>query len=198
MLTGSRLRLEQARERLEQHHGLTPLRAWLLQLAEREIHLVEWAWRGAQRPGLGRAAVLVSWLGNGLAYLLLATILLLTLDGVGRTVLTAGLCMVAAHLIYPWAKLACARLRPCELRSELEPRLASLDRHSFPSGHAMTLAAALTPLLAAYPATWPEAVVAWLAMAWSRVACAHHYPSDVVAGGALGVLIAAPLAWPIG
>lgn len=193
MLTRSRLRLAEARVRLEQHDGLVPLRDWLLQLAEREIHLVEWTWRTAQRPGLRRTAVLVSWLGNGLAYLLLGAIVLATLDNAAWPLCVAALSMFAAHLIYPWTKLACGRLRPCDLRAELEPSLASLDRHSFPSGHAMTLTAALVPILAAYPGTWPAALAAWLLMAWSRVACAHHYPSDVVAGGVLGSAVALPL-----
>ncbi|MET0180171.1 MAG: phosphatase PAP2 family protein, partial [Novosphingobium sp.] len=174
MLTESRLRLAEARERLERHDALAPLRGWLLELGEREIHLVERVWRGAERPGVRRTAVAVSWLGNGLAYLPLAVILLLTVPGVVRPLAVAGLCVLIAHLIYPWAKLACCRARPCELRRELAPRLALLDRHSFPSGHAMTLSAALVPLLAAHPASWPAAAGAWLLMGWSRVACAHH------------------------
>jgi undecaprenyl-diphosphatase len=32
-----------------------------------------------------------------------------------------------------------------------------------------------------------------LSMAWSRIATAHHYPSDVVAGIALGAVVAGPL-----
>jgi undecaprenyl-diphosphatase len=192
-LTRSRLRLRQARQRLEQHDGLAPLRLWLLELAEREIAIVAWVWRGTRRTALRRTAVAVSWLGNGMVYLLCAVVLLLTHAGVWRPLALAGLCILAAHLIYPWAKVACGRLRPFELRAELEPRLASLDRLSFPSGHLMTLSAALLPLLVAFPSIWPAALAGWLLMAWSRIACAHHYPSDVLAGGALGVVIAAPL-----
>jgi undecaprenyl-diphosphatase len=186
MLSRSRVRLAEARQRLERHDSLDPLRARLVELGNREIHLVEWAWRGTLRPGVRRTAVLISWLGNGLAYLALAAVLLLAVS---------GMCVLVAHLIYPWTKLACGRQRPCELRSDLEPRLASLDKHSFPSGHAMTLTAALLPILIAYPAIWPVAAIAWLLMAWSRVACAHHYPSDVLAGSALGLVVAAPLSW---
>lgn len=193
MLTGSRLRLTEVSRRIEAHDGLTPLRDWLLALGEREIHLVEWAWRGAERPGVRRMAVAVSWLGNGLAYLLFTAILLLTVPGAARPLAVAGLCVLTAHLVYPWTKLACCRKRPCDLRAELAPRLVALDRHSFPSGHAMTLSATLVPLLAAHPASWPPAAGAWLLMAWSRVACAHHYPSDVLAGGALGLIVAVPL-----
>jgi undecaprenyl-diphosphatase len=198
MLTESRLRLAEARTRLERHDALTPLREWLLELGEREIHLVERAWRGAERPAIRRAAVAISWLGNGLAYLPLAVILLLTVPGVVRPLIVACVCVLVTHLLYPWAKLACGRKRPCELRQELAPRLPLLDRHSFPSGHAMTLSAALVPLLAAHPVSWPTAAGAWLLMGWSRIACAHHYPSDVLAGGALGMLVAVPVTLLLG
>lgn len=198
MLMRSRLRLVQAREQLERHHGLAPLRRWLVELGEHEIKWVEMAWRGTLRPSLRHAAVAVSRLGNGSAYLFLTAILLVALDNALRPVLVAGVSVLLAHLIYPWTKVACGRQRPCELRAELEPRLASLDRHSFPSGHSMTLTAALVPLVAAFPASWPLALLAWLLMAWSRIACGHHFPSDVLAGTALGVGVAAPLAWLFG
>jgi len=35
--------------------------------------------------------------------------------------------------------------------------------------------------------------VLWLFVAWSRVACAHHYPTDVLDGAALGLSVAVPL-----
>ena len=31
-------------------------------------------------------------------------------------------------------------------------------------------------------------------LAWSRLATAHHYPSDVLAGAALGLLVGYPVA----
>ncbi|MET0251460.1 MAG: phosphatase PAP2 family protein [Novosphingobium sp.] len=195
MLLPSRLRFDQTFERIESHAGLAPLRRWLLELGEREIAIVAWAWRGTERASLRHTAILVSWLGNGAIYVLLAAVLLLTLDGVWRPLGVAAVCVLAAHLVYPWAKAAARRLRPCELYAELAPRLPLLDRLSFPSGHIMTLSAALVPLVFAFPQVWPGAAAIWLLMAWSRVACAHHYPSDVLAGGALGVLIAAPTSW---
>lgn len=195
MLARSRIMVATARNRLKDHRALLPLRNGLLHLSEREIRIVERAWRSTSRPSLKFMAVSISWLGNGPAYFILAVIVLLTLEGAAGAVISAGLCVLLGHLIYPWAKLTCSRDRPCELRHELQPRLATLDRHSFPSGHAMTLTAALVPLLAAYPGLWPAALLFWLAMAWSRVACGHHYPSDVVAGTILGAAVAAPVTW---
>ncbi len=81
--------------------------------------------------------------------------------------------------------------------NELQPLIKTLDRLSFPSGHVMSLIAASIPVLIAFPAYWPGAAALWLAMGWSRIACAHHYPSDVLAGAAIGAGIAMPLSWSI-
>jgi undecaprenyl-diphosphatase len=155
--------------------------------------IVEWLWRGTRRPAIRRTAVTISWLGNGSIYVLLALLLMAIRPGAWLAVTFSILCMLLAHLVYPWVKAACARDRPCELHLQLEPLLCSLDRHSFPSGHAMTLTAALVPVLAAFPDLWLAALGLWLAMAWSRIACAHHYPSDVLAGALLGLTVAAPV-----
>jgi undecaprenyl-diphosphatase len=71
--------------------------------------------------------------------------------------------------------------------------LKILDEHSFPSGHTMTLSGVLVPIVIAWPSITMSAMALVLSMAWSRIATAHHYPSDVVAGVALG----ASLAWPL-
>ena len=57
----------------------------------------------------------------------------------------------------------------------------------------MTIVGVLTPLVLFWPAMLLSAVMVAGAMAWSRVATAHHFPSDVAAGAALGVGLAYPL-----
>jgi undecaprenyl-diphosphatase len=111
--------------------------------------------------------------------------------------MVSGIAMLIAHLLYPWIKLACARERPFAICDQLRPLLKTLDRLSFPSGHLMTLTAASVPILLVFPHFWPGVALVWLAMAWSRVACAHHFPTDVIAGTALGVSIATPLSWSL-
>jgi len=193
VLTRSRKRLDQIRMSLEVHESLSPVRRLLHDLGDREIAIVERAWRTAQRPGIKTAAFAVSWLGNGAAYLIIALLCVLTLEDPAWPLLISGLSVAVAHVIYPWTKLACGRQRPFEARGELKPHLASLDKHSFPSGHAMTFTAALLPMVTAFPVIWPSVLLAWLLMAWSRVACAHHYPTDILAGTLLGMAVATPL-----
>ena len=65
---------------------------------------------------------------------------------------------------------------------------------SFPSGHAATAAAATCALLAADPQLAPVWIAMAAAMAASRVYVGVHWPSDVVAGAGLGLVVgAAPL-----
>ena len=54
----------------------------------------------------------------------------------------------------------------------------------------MTLAATLTPVLLRWPSLWLAALGLWVALAWSRIATAHHYPSDLLGGTLLGVGVA--------
>jgi undecaprenyl-diphosphatase len=72
-----------------------------------------------------------------------------------------------------------------------------LDEHSFPSGHCMTMAAVFVPLGLALPQLiFVLGIVAFL-IGWARLAAAHHYPSDLVSGAALGAAIALPISWAL-
>lgn len=169
-------------------------RAGLARLADREIDLVDRTCAAARRRRLEPAAIAVSWLGNGMIYLLLA-LLLVAFAGraAWRTLAVAALCGAISHIVYPAVKRVAGRPRPFEHRATLSPASTPLDAHSFPSGHLMTLSAALTPAIMHWPSLWLVALGLWLVLAWSRVATAHHYPSDLLGGTLLGVAVA----WPV-
>ena len=111
------------------------------------------------------------------------------LPAIGVGALNAAL----LHCLYPSIKRTIARRRPYRCDDTLVPLLRVLDEHSFPSGHSMTLAAALVPLVLAFPHALALAAVMAGLMAWARLACAHHYPSDVAAGTMLGVSVSYPI-----
>jgi undecaprenyl-diphosphatase len=101
-------------------------------------------------------------------------------------ILHAGLAAGAAHAVYPWIKRKIGRPRPFERMPDWHPGIPVLDRYSFPSGHCMTVTAVAIPLALAYSQWLLPILVLGLTIAWARMACAHHYPSDLVAGCALG------------
>jgi undecaprenyl-diphosphatase len=94
------------------------------------------------------------------------------------TALTAG-----AHLTSMGVKRLVRRPRPAHVR----PLVRTAGRHSFPSSHATSAAAAAVAYGAlGAPAVAPVAA----AMCLSRLVVGVHYPSDVAAGAALGALTA--------
>jgi undecaprenyl-diphosphatase len=166
----------------------------LARLSAVELLVVHRAARTA-RPRLARSsAIALSWLGNGWVYPALGIGSIAAAGQEAVPVLAAGtLNAVVLHCVYPVIKRVVARPRPYQRDVTLVPLLPALDQHSFPSGHAMTLPAALVPLALQFPHTVSFAFAVCALMAWARLASAHHYPSDVAAGTALGVSVSYPL-----
>lgn len=180
---------------VEPQTDVAAVATWGQRLVELDLAAVHLLSRMA-RPAFGRfLAVAISKLGNGWIYLILAPIVLIGLGWQGLHVAAlAGLNAALLHILYPIIKRRFGRRRPFHVDARLPSLLKTLDDHSFPSGHAMTLTGVLAPIVIAWPATTLSAALLVLSMAWSRIATAHHYPSDVAAGIALGAGLSYPLA----
>ncbi|MES1998107.1 MAG: phosphatase PAP2 family protein [Pseudomonadota bacterium] len=134
---------------------------------------------------------LVSRLGDGVFWYAL---MLTLLAAYGLAALPAVLNMVlaglAATLIYKWLKKTTLRPRPCHQFGQIVCLTAPLDRFSFPSGHTLHAVAFSLVVIQYYP------VLAWLVLpfsalvAVSRLVLGLHYPTDVLAGIALGGMVA--------
>jgi undecaprenyl-diphosphatase len=168
---------------------------WGERLYKADLAAVHLFSRSAQST-IGRfSAIAISKLGNGWIYLILLPIVLIGLGWQGMHVAAlAGVNAALLHILYPIIKRRFCRKRPFHVDARLPSLLRTLDDHSFPSGHAMTLTGVLAPIVIAWPATTLSAGLLLLSMAWSRIATAHHYPSDVAAGVALGAGLSYPLA----
>jgi undecaprenyl-diphosphatase len=98
---------------------------------------------------------------------------------------------LAGHLIYTRLKATLVRERPFIRHAGIDLAMAPLDRYSFPSGHT------LHAVSFCWQASAFDHRLAWVLVplssliALSRVVLGLHYPTDVVAGAAIGALLAA-------
>ncbi len=160
--------------------------------------LLEWDRRWTRRlnASVGVAPLrvlfrLVSRLGNGALWYALMLGLAL---GQGRAGLETGLRMLAAGAIglaaYKLLKSSTTRPRPYQVLRGIRAGIAPLDAFSFPSGHTLHAVAFTLVAISQFPVLAPALVPFTLLVALSRVVLGLHYPSDVLAGAAIGVLAA--------
>ncbi|HYN11806.1 MAG TPA: phosphatase PAP2 family protein [Burkholderiales bacterium] len=140
---------------------------------------------------------LVSWLGNGIFwYSLMLALLLQQGREAALPVLHMAFVGFVCTAAYTMVKRGTSRPRPYQrLSREVAAGARALDRFSFPSGHTLHAVAFTLVASAHYPRLGPLLLLFTLLTAVSRVALGLHYPSDVLAGAAIGGLIAAASFW---
>jgi len=157
----------------------------------RELVLCELCNRACRHPLIKRIFVAASRLGNGVFWYALMIMLPLWY---GMDALQASMHMffvgITGLALYKYLKSHLVRQRPYLLHGGITLGTAPLDHYSFPSGHTLHAVAFTLVALAYYPH------LAWLLIpfaglvALSRVILGLHYPSDVLAGAAIGALLA--------
>ena len=132
----------------------------------------------------------ITFLGDGgLLWILTALALLL----IPRT--RRGGLDVALGTLLPWLlveyvlKELTHRPRPFTALTEVVPLIALPSGYSFPSGHACAAFAAATALTLAFPdKSGNRAFIPAVLISLSRVYLGVHYPLDILAGAAFGML----------
>lgn len=145
----------------------------------------------SRRPLLLSGLRIVSRLGDGvLWYALMLAMLLATSEAFVAVVqmLVTGLACTTA---YKLLKRGTLRPRPYQVLESIAVGIAPLDAFSFPSGHTLHAVAFSLIAISYYP--WLAAALVPFALATgiARVMLGLHYPSDVLAGAALGAALAA-------
>jgi undecaprenyl-diphosphatase len=132
-----------------------------------------------------------SRLGDGVFWYALMAGLLVT-GGPAAVPAVAHMAAVGAIgvLLYKWLKSRTSRPRPYQVRTAIRRGADPLDNLSFPSGHTLHAASFSILAIAYFPgAAWvclPFAAV----VAASRLVLGLHYPTDVLAGAAIGAALA--------
>ncbi len=136
--------------------------------------------------------VVVSRLGNGVFwYALIAALPLYYGPGAVPVSLRMILIGALGLGIYKALKSKLIRQRPYIRHAVIRQATASLDLYSFPSGHTLH-AVSFSAVAVSHFAELAWLLVPFtLLVAMSRVVLGLHYPSDVLAGGALGLALAA-------
>lgn len=133
-----------------------------------------------------------SRLGDGAFWYTLMAVLLL---GDQAAALPAVLHMLAVGLVctvtYKAIKGKTLRPRPFNVYPAIVCAGKTLDQFSFPSGHTLHAVAFSIVAVAYYPALLWVVVPFTVLVALSRPILGLHYPTDVLAGAAIGAIIAA-------
>jgi undecaprenyl-diphosphatase len=107
-----------------------------------------------------------------------------------KAVLSAALAVGLGTAVFLTMKKSFGRKRPCALHPHCWATLLPPDQFSFPSGHTITAFSVALSLGAFYPAMLPGLLFCAASVAVSRILLGMHFLTDVLAGAAIGALLA--------
>jgi decaprenylphosphoryl-5-phosphoribose phosphatase len=156
-------------------------------MQELDLRLLRWMRTHGHSPGIESAAQALGKAGNnGLVWVVLGVALaILDWERHEAWLICAALGPIAIVLNYG-IKLLVRRPRP--VLEGLPPLGGAPSSLSFPSAHALSSFAVATAMYRVDPATAGALVIA-AAISLGRPYLGMHYPSDVVVGALLGVLL---------
>ncbi len=169
-----------------------PVANMLASCNAREIDSVRRFTLHLERPTVRWIALAANRLSNGSLYIIIGALFWFLYD-IPVAVMAAATAMALSHVLYPYIKRRHCRRRPFRYDPSIPSLLPPLDEYSFPSGHMMSCVAVMTPLCVAVPAMLPSMLLLLLLVGWARMVAGHHYPTDLLGGGMLGLMAALPV-----
>ena len=170
----------------------TALSEWIARVDAAEYGLCRRLNRGASFVVPRRIFQIASRLGDGVIWygLILALPLLYGREAI-RPAVVMAVTGCAGVVIYKLLKHVLVRERPFITHSAIDLAMPPLDRYSFPSGHTLHAVCFTLQMTAHYPPLGWALIPLTLTIAGSRVVLGLHYPTDVLAGAALGLTLGA-------
>lgn len=137
------------------------------------LGLAGWAWSRARMAGALMVETWTRW------------------QAIARVWLVFLAALAGSGLVVTVMKAVIGRLRPVWLFREdlygFAPLSLQSAANSFPSGHSQTIWAVMAMLMVMLPRHWPTWAALGVMVAASRLFVTVHYPSDVLAGSAIGI-----------
>lgn len=159
-------------------------------LNESELPILWWIREHLTHPFLDTVMPYISSLARTGEFWILLAVILLCFKKTRKAGVAMAMAMACGYLIGNMGmKHLFARIRPYDV-TEVDLLVAKLHDFSFPSGHTLVSVEAATALWY-YHRKWGIAALVLAALiAYSRLYLFVHYPTDVVVGVILGVVIA--------
>jgi undecaprenyl-diphosphatase len=141
-------------------------------------------------PIMDKVMVFITTLGNaGTVWIVVALLMLCTrkyrMTGVMLSLGLLGSLFFGNIILKP----AFARLRPFQIKEGVELLIAPPHDYSFPSGHTLASAISATILLLRDRKLGYISLVLAILIAFSRLYLYVHFPTDVLGGAAIGMII---------
>ena len=163
----------------------------------RRVDAFEHAWclrlnRGCDSRFIKNVFSSVSWLGDGIFWYTLILLLPIVYGEAGlMPALRMAIVGFAGLALYKYLKSRLVRERPYISLAGIIAGTKALDRYSFPSGHTLHAISFTVLAVASFPELGALLIPFASLIAASRVVLGLHYPSDVLAGAAIGAGLAA-------
>lgn len=160
-------------------------------MKEFELKILDFIQEKLTCPFLDAVMPIITSLANGGILWIISALVLICLKKTRKTGFSVGLALILGFIIGNLIlKNAVARIRPYDMNSQIEILVNKLSDYSFPSGHTLASFEAASVLLIRNRRLGIPAIVLATLIAFSRLYLYVHYPTDVLAGAVLGIIIA--------
>lgn len=156
-----------------------------------EFQILDFIQMNMRNPILDKLMVIFTYLGSaGFIWILIALTLLASSKnkkyGIALA-LSLLLCLIIGNITL---KPIVDRIRPCDVNEAIKLLIKHPTDASFPSGHTMSSFAAAVSLLYYDKLKGIMAMCLAICISFSRLYLYVHYPTDIIAGIILGIIIA--------
>ena len=158
---------------------------------EFELKILDFIRENLTCPFLDAIMPVITKFGDGGIFWIASAIVLICFKKTRKTGFSVGTALIIGFIIGNLIlKNVVGRIRPYDLNSGIEILINALSDYSFPSGHTLASFEAATAMLIGDKKLGIPAMILAVLIAFSRLYLYVHYPTDVLAGIILGILIA--------